>query len=319
MEWLVSDGKDVLGPVSEEHVLGMIGNGLPATVLVKPEGTEEWKSLRTHAPFAMALNQREAEAPPPAPPRPPPPAPQRARVPTPPAAPFYTSWWGLTRGEAQGLGAAVIAALTFMIIAMVWSSKPKPTVSAEVPTTAPPVVVSTSPAAFPARVPAGTWATIPMPGYELPNTSDARTDYFLHVLQAVPGEPPVKKKAGLALMAKLRATIAKQFNVSMSAIKVDVGDASASIVADRGALAGINARGTDKRFGVCSEAVLVSSMIIASTTQEEFAEAGVRAIMCKSDGCTSIMDLRPTARGQGIYAGDLCVDMDEFVRLGIGK
>lgn len=85
--WEVSDGKDVLGPVTEEHVIGMIGNGLPESMLVRPAGTEAWKSVRTHAPFAMALEQRAAaQRQPPLPFPHPTPPPQIVYVQAPPPA-----------------------------------------------------------------------------------------------------------------------------------------------------------------------------------------------------------------------------------------
>jgi hypothetical protein len=36
----------------------MIAAGLPAETMIRAAGTEEWKSLRSHAPFAMALERR---------------------------------------------------------------------------------------------------------------------------------------------------------------------------------------------------------------------------------------------------------------------
>lgn len=56
--WEVHDGSQVVGPLDEDHVLRMIGQGLPETVVVRPEGKEKWKGIRSHAPFAVALEQR---------------------------------------------------------------------------------------------------------------------------------------------------------------------------------------------------------------------------------------------------------------------
>jgi hypothetical protein len=67
MRWELNDGKEHVGPLDEEHVLRMIGEGLPEGTLVRPEGKGQWKNLRVHAPFALALEQRAASQQPPAP------------------------------------------------------------------------------------------------------------------------------------------------------------------------------------------------------------------------------------------------------------
>lgn len=56
-EWELHDGAAQVGPLTEDHVLRMIAAGIPATTLVRPAGSEKWKSLRAHAPFAMALDR----------------------------------------------------------------------------------------------------------------------------------------------------------------------------------------------------------------------------------------------------------------------
>ena len=60
MRWELHDGNEQVGPLDESQVLTMIRDGLPARAIVRPEGKEAWKGLRAHAPFAMALEAREA-------------------------------------------------------------------------------------------------------------------------------------------------------------------------------------------------------------------------------------------------------------------
>ena len=56
--WELHDGEVQVGPHDDDRVLRMIVAGLPEATLVRAVGSEEWKSLRTHAPFALALSKR---------------------------------------------------------------------------------------------------------------------------------------------------------------------------------------------------------------------------------------------------------------------
>jgi hypothetical protein len=67
-------------------------------------------------------------------------------------------------------------------------------------------------------------------------------------------------------------------------------------------------------MGVCSEFLFASSLIIGDGNRENMAKAGVRAVMCKSDGCAAVMDMRPTAPEGGLYGGDDCADTTEFMK-----
>lgn len=55
--WEIHDGQQQVGPLDEEHVLRMIAAGLAEGSLVRPSGTAQWVALRSHAPFAMALER----------------------------------------------------------------------------------------------------------------------------------------------------------------------------------------------------------------------------------------------------------------------
>jgi hypothetical protein len=63
MDWeMFNDGKAV-GPCDEADVLTAIKRGgLRDGSMARPAGTDEWRRLRAHAPFAMALDER-SEAP----------------------------------------------------------------------------------------------------------------------------------------------------------------------------------------------------------------------------------------------------------------
>ncbi len=56
--WELHDGEVQVGPHDDDRVVRMIVAGLPEATLLRVAGSEEWKSLRTHAPFALALSKR---------------------------------------------------------------------------------------------------------------------------------------------------------------------------------------------------------------------------------------------------------------------
>ena len=58
--WELHDGKEPTGPLDEGHVVRLICEGLPETTVARPVGKQQWKSLRIHAPFAIALEARAA-------------------------------------------------------------------------------------------------------------------------------------------------------------------------------------------------------------------------------------------------------------------
>lgn len=57
IEWEVFDGKERKGPLSEEAVISDIHAGMNVSMVIRRVGDDEWKSLRTHAPFALVLDQ----------------------------------------------------------------------------------------------------------------------------------------------------------------------------------------------------------------------------------------------------------------------
>ncbi len=64
--WELHDGAKQIGPLDDEHIIPLIRAGLPATAVVRRVGETDWRGLRTHPPFAVALEQaaqRPAHAP----------------------------------------------------------------------------------------------------------------------------------------------------------------------------------------------------------------------------------------------------------------
>jgi hypothetical protein len=62
--WEVFDGKDKLGPFTDEVLIDLIHKGLRDGIMVRRDGTDEWKPLTTHAPFALAIEKAEKAQPP---------------------------------------------------------------------------------------------------------------------------------------------------------------------------------------------------------------------------------------------------------------
>ncbi len=64
VNWEIYDGTAQRGPLSEAEAVAAIRAGeVPPAAQVRQVGTEEWRPLRSHAPFAMALGQAAGPAP----------------------------------------------------------------------------------------------------------------------------------------------------------------------------------------------------------------------------------------------------------------
>jgi len=165
-------------------------------------------------------------------------------------------------------------------------------------------------------VPSGTWAKIPKPGEDYPDTPDARVEYIADVANAVPGEPRINARAAKPLLERLRAALAKNALVSPASISVVVGDSAASIKIAGGVQAAVrNVRegGRPVVAALCSEMFLPVSLMTAGLSTDDFAKAGVRGLLCMSDGCSAVLDMRPTAPGGGVYGGDACVGLSDVL------
>lgn len=176
---------------------------------------------------------------------------------------------------------------------------------------APPLPAS---APMPTSVPRGTWAKIPLPGTDLVDTSPNRLDYISRVSSIVPGEPPINKRAAMIVMQRVRAKMTENYAIPPSAISVTVGDGAASITIASGYAAALSVRGEPIQFAACSAWPLASSLILADATHDDMARVGVRAILCKSDGCAAALDMRPTSPGGGLYGGESCIDADVLLK-----
>jgi hypothetical protein len=53
MAWQLFDGRETLGPSTEDAVIALIVKGLRSGVMVRREGASEWSPLSVHAPFAL--------------------------------------------------------------------------------------------------------------------------------------------------------------------------------------------------------------------------------------------------------------------------
>jgi len=128
--WELHTGDKQGGPYTDAQIIEAIERGLKATVVVRQVGSEEWKSLRTHPPFAMALERVSAASQPP---------PISATAPmgspiAPKASPPKQS------GESRVVGMLIVGAVTISLV--IWAiSVVKPTpLAPPVPPNSTPVV-----------------------------------------------------------------------------------------------------------------------------------------------------------------------------------
>jgi len=70
MEWELQQGDSVRGPLTEEEVSEAIQRGLAPTTRARPVGTEKWRPIGAHEPFAEALQSLLASARPQSAPKP---------------------------------------------------------------------------------------------------------------------------------------------------------------------------------------------------------------------------------------------------------
>lgn len=160
-----------------------------------------------------------------------------------------------------------------------------------------------------------TWRTIPRPGVDTPNTSAARLDYMRDVLLTHPGEPKLDPLRGRALLEKVKASLVKQASIPAASVKVNVGDQSGGLIVAKGTLAKLSHRGEILALGACSEALLATAILDAGLSPADFSLAGMPGILCNSDHCTAIFNMRPTSTGGGLYAGEVCLSMDDMITI----
>jgi hypothetical protein len=170
----------------------------------------------------------------------------------------------------------------------------------------------------PPTAPPSPWATIPTPGYDLPATITTRLTYAAAVLVAAPGEPSIDRSAAVALSVRLHAKLAELADVPIGAIKGEVTDAAVRFVVDAGTTTKLPIHGSEYVVPVCSEVYLFTSMAQANVGRDDLLAAGVRGLQCVSNGCVAVLDIRPTAKGPGLY-GDGCVSFGELRKIRDGS
>lgn len=68
-DWEIFDGTQTQGPFSEQALADSIRRGLPPSVLVREVSAAEWRNMREHGPFAVAMLSAPQVALPPPPPQ----------------------------------------------------------------------------------------------------------------------------------------------------------------------------------------------------------------------------------------------------------
>jgi|HubBroStandDraft_6_1064221.scaffolds.fasta_scaffold505855_1 hypothetical protein len=309
-DWELHDGKEQIGPLDEDHVLRMIAGGLPETTVVRPVGSQKWKSLRAHAPFAIALERAAATTPAPAQQQPAQQQPAQRQDAFPA---FLARYW-------KGIFAVV--AMLFSCGMLKWACGPRTLTHEDYANVAPPPAPAPVPVPepplpnLPTSVPKGTWAKIPMPGTDIPDTP-ANAAWYVKHLGIVPGEPALNVKVATGLLLRVRAEMAKQGTIPLAAITVAAGDGIGAITVAKGTFAKFLVHGEPRQFGACNELLFAGAQLAAGVSHEDFAKVGVRAVVCNSDDCAAAMDMRPTAPGGGVYAGESCPRMDEMIKMDI--
>lgn len=95
-------------PHDEAHVIRMIAAGLPEQTLIRESGAADWRGLRSHAPFAVALERRGAPSSQASPPAPSPPGPYPAAPPLAPPSPALSG--------AALVVSCIIGALVILVV-----------------------------------------------------------------------------------------------------------------------------------------------------------------------------------------------------------
>jgi hypothetical protein len=149
----------------------------------------------------------------------------------------------------------------------------------------------------------------------VPDSAESRITYINDVMAAAPGEPKIDKAAALVLLEKLRAGLAKPTAAVTASIKANIGESAGSLIVPAGMSAHLLVGGEARAFPMCSEAFLGAAMIESGIGPEDFAKAGMRGLLCKSDGCSAVFDMRPTSSGGGLYGGTSCLGMQDVVKL----
>lgn len=187
------------------------------------------------------------------------------------------------------------------------TSAPSPPAEVQTPVAAPSETGATEPAK-------PTWARIPFPGRQVVDTPENRVAYTKLIAQAHRGEPPLDRVVGKRLLEMLRDELAKIARIPASDISVMFEDASGWLRAKPG----VYAKHDDLKLPICSDAVMFGALTTIGAKPDRFAEVGMLAVICQSDGCTGAINMRPTAEVRGLYGGDLCVTWKQVFKHDLG-
>lgn len=156
----------------------------------------------------------------------------------------------------------------------------------------------------------GGWARFALPEAN----SASREAYKRGVVLAQKFEPPLDRFKAAAMLEHARQDLAKGAEIPAFKIKASLDGASGTLVVAGGTETAIaNPRsGGAMRAGVCSEAYLGTALVDLASGKA--AATGLRAITCRSDGCSAVFDLRPTRPdGGGVYDGQACVGLVDLL------
>lgn len=131
MDWEIHDGKQQYGPRSEAWIVEAIGRGMNSAVVIRRVGSDEWKGLRSHPTFALALD-RTVNAP--APGLPSEPAARATRS----ASPKGRASMSVVGPIGGGLIAVALIAWAMIVRSSSGSSTPSPVAAPEPRPEAPP-------------------------------------------------------------------------------------------------------------------------------------------------------------------------------------
>lgn len=172
----------------------------------------------------------------------------------------------------------------------------------------PPAPVGTVPEPVTMRT---TWATIVPPGDV--STEAERLHFVAEVLRVHDGEPRPNLTAAEEYGRAVARELSRTASIPLSAITVRASGNGVGLTVRTGTRPRVRAGGRALRHGVCSEPFLVTA--VASVRADPTID-GVTSVMCFSDVCMALADMRPTRpRGGFFYGGDACLHVDELSAL----
>lgn len=165
------------------------------------------------------------------------------------------------------------------------------------------------------EAPRGFWAKLRHPTRAEMTTTAGRLQYWAHVGQAQRGELATVDTAKMAeLLPRLQARIAEVANVPTSQVSVQVGVSAIRVKFQEGAI-GTSSDG--RPAGYCAPGMFAPALMRGMS--RELLAANVRGVMCTSDRCGGMYNLRPESAGTLVLDGDACPGIDELLRADLGR